>query len=118
MIKDNHIAVAGGISAAVRQARARAPTSPAIEVETDTLTQVQEGGGGGCRRHSARHMSPATAREAVALVAGRAIVEVSGGVTLETLADYAAAGAQVISTSAITAAARRPDLGLDFLGRP
>ena len=117
LIKDNHIAVAGGITAAVRQARARAPHVARIEVETDTLTQVQEAVAAGADVILLDNMSPDTVREAVAVVAGRAIVEVSGGVTLESLADYAAAGAQVISTSAITAAARRPDLGLDFLGR-
>ena len=117
MIKDNHIAVAGSITEAVRQARARAPHVARIEVETDTLTQVQEAAAAGADVIMLDNMTPAQVREAVGMVAGRAIIEVSGGVTLESVAAYAAAGADVLSTSAITSPPRRPDLGLDFLGR-
>ena len=117
MIKDNHVAVAGGITAALRRARAQASHVARIEVETDTLAQVREAAAAGADVILLDNMSPAAVREAVAVVAGRALIEVSGGVTPESLADYAAAGAQVISTSAVTGAARRPDLGLDLLGR-
>lgn len=116
MIKDNHIAVAGGISAAVRRARDQAPHVVRIEVEADTLDQVRAAAGAGADVILLDNMTPEQVREAVAVIAGRAIVEVSGGVTAESVAAYAAAGAEVLSTSAITAAARRPDLGLDFLG--
>ena len=117
LIKDNHVAVAGGIGAALRRARAQAPHVARVEVEADTLAQVREAAAAGADVILLDNMSPAAVREAVAAVAGRAVIEVSGGVTLESLAAYAAAGAQVISAGAITAGARRPDLGLDFLGR-
>lgn len=116
MIKDNHIAVAGGVAAAVRSARAQAPHVARIEVEADTLEQVREAADAGADVIMLDNMTPEHVREAVAVIAGRAIVEVSGGVTAETLTAYAEAGADVLSTSAITAAPRRPDLGLDFLG--
>ena len=116
MIKDNHIAVAGGVAAALRRAREQAPHVARIEVEADTLAQVREAADAGADVILLDNMAPPQVREAVAVIAGRAIVEVSGGVTAESLAAYAAAGADVLSTSAITAAPRRPDLGLDFLG--
>ena len=70
LIKDNHIAVAGGITAAVRQARARAPHVARIEVETDTLTQVQEAVAAGADVILLDNMSPETVREAVAISGG------------------------------------------------
>ena len=117
MIKDNHIAVAGGVAAAVQRARAQAPHVARIEVEADTLVQAREAADAGADVIMLDNMTPEQVREAVEVIAGRAIVEVSGGVTAESLAAYAAAGADVLSTSAITAAPRRPDLGLDFLGQ-
>lgn len=117
LIKDNHVAVAGGIGAALRRARAQAPHVARVEVEADTLAQVREAAAAGADVILLDNMSPAAVREAVAAVAGRAVIEVSGGVTPESLAAYAAAGAQVISAGAITAGACRPDLGLDVLGR-
>lgn len=116
MIKDNHVAVAGGVAAAVRRARAQAPHVARIEVEADTFAQASEAADAGADVIMLDNMSPGQVREAVEVIAGRAIVEVSGGVTLDSLTAYAAAGADVLSTSAITAAPRRPDLGLDFLG--
>ena len=115
LIKDNHVALAGGVGAAVQRARERAPHVARIEVEADTVAQVREAVAAGADVILLDNMSPDTVREAVAIIGGAAIVEVSGGVTLDTIADYAGAGAQVISTGAITGAVRAPDLGLDFL---
>ena len=116
MIKDNHVAVAGGVAAAVQSARAQAPHVARIEVEADTLAQAREAADAGADVILLDNMSPEQVREAARAIAGRAIVEVSGGVTADSVAAYAAAGADVLSTSAITTAPRRPDLGLDFLG--
>lgn len=113
LIKDNHIAAAGSLSAAIRRCRAAAPHVARIEVEADTLAQVREACRAGADVILLDNMSPAQVRAAVGLIAGRAIVEVSGGVTLETVGAYAAAGAQVISVGALTHGARAVDIGLD-----
>ena len=112
LIKDNHIAVTGSIAAAVR--RAREAGHAAIEVECDTLDQVREAVEAGATRVLLDNMAPETLREAVALVAGRAETEASGGVTLENIRAIAETGVDYISTSRITMAAPAIDIGLDW----
>ncbi|MEX0971316.1 MAG: carboxylating nicotinate-nucleotide diphosphorylase [Paracoccaceae bacterium] len=114
LIKDNHIAVAGGVRAAVAQARAYAGHLVAIEVEVDRLNQLAEALDMGVAAVLLDNMTTAQLREAVALNVGRAKLEASGGVTLDTVAEIAATGVDYISTSRITMAAGTLDIGLDI----
>jgi nicotinate-nucleotide pyrophosphorylase (carboxylating) len=112
LVKDNHLAGLT-IGEAVARAQARWPAR-VVEVECDRLAQVEEALAAGAGLVLLDNMTPEQVREAVALVAGRALVEVSGGVTLDTIESYAAAGADLISTSVITQSAPAFDLGLDL----
>ena len=114
LIKDNHIAVAGGVRAAIENARARAGHMVKIEVEVDTLDQLEEVMSIGCEVVLLDNMPPDLLRKAVAIVGGRAITEASGRVTVETAAAIAAAGVDLISCGWITHSAPCLDLGLDF----
>ncbi len=117
LIKDNHIAVAGGIGRAVAAARAYAGHLVAIELEVDTLDQFREALAAGTEAVLLDNFDLASLREAVALnrAAPRpARLEASGGVTLDTVAQIAATGVDYISTSRITMAAGTLDLGLDI----
>tara|TARA_R110002124_G_scaffold39515_3_gene124514 strand:- start:76 stop:948 length:873 start_codon:yes stop_codon:yes gene_type:complete len=114
LIKDNHIAVAGGVRNAIERARARAGHMVKIEVEVDTLDQLEEVMGIGCEVVLLDNMNPVTLTKAVKLVAGRAICEASGRVTAETVAAIAATGVDLISCGWITHSAPCLDLGLDF----
>ncbi len=114
LIKDNHIAVAGGIRAAIERARAHVGHMVKIEVEVDTLDQLREALDAKAELVLLDNMTPAQLREAVALVAGRAVTEASGRVTVETAPAIAAAGVDLISSGAITHSAKTLDLGLDF----
>jgi nicotinate-nucleotide pyrophosphorylase (carboxylating) len=112
LVKDNHLARLS-ITDAVRRARLRWP-GRAVQVECDSPEQVAEAVAAGAELILCDNMAPATVRECVALVAGRALVEVSGGVTLETVAAYADAGADLISVGALTHSAPALDIGLDI----
>jgi nicotinate-nucleotide pyrophosphorylase (carboxylating) len=112
LVKDNHLAGLT-ITEAVARSRQRWPAR-VVEVECDRLAQVEEALAAGAGLVLLDNMTPGQVAEAVALVAGRALVEVSGGVTLDTVAAYAAAGADLISTSVITQSAPAFDLGLDL----
>ncbi len=111
MIKDNHIALAGGVRAAVDAARRAGHT--AIEVECDTLDQVREALELGVPRLLLDNMSPDDLRRAVAIAKGRAELEASGGVTLETVRTIAGTGVDFISVGRLTASAPAVDIGLD-----
>ena len=87
-------------------------------MECDRLAQVEEALAAGATLVLLDNMKPDEVRECVALVSGRALVEVSGGVNLANVGDYAAAGADLISTSVITQSAPALDLGLDIAGAP
>lgn len=113
LIKDNHIAVAGGVGAAVRAARAYAGHLVAIEVEVDTLDQLTEAVEAGATAVLLDNMDVETLAEAVRRTAGRAVLEASGGVTLERVRAIAETGVDYISTSRITMAAPPLDIGLD-----
>jgi nicotinate-nucleotide pyrophosphorylase (carboxylating) len=114
MIKDNHVAAAGGVGAAVARVRAGAAHVHALEVEVDTLEQLDEALAAGVAIVLLDNMDTATVRAAVERVAGRALVEVSGGVRLERVRELAEAGVDVISVGALTTRAPWIDLALDL----
>lgn len=114
LIKDNHIAVAGGLPAAIDAARSFAGHLVAIEVEVDTLSQLEEALGAGVNAILLDNMDEDTLAQAVAIAAGRAKLEASGNVTLERVAAIARTGVDYISTSRITSASVPLDLGLDI----
>ncbi|MCX6363902.1 MAG: carboxylating nicotinate-nucleotide diphosphorylase [Actinobacteria bacterium] len=114
MIKDNHVAAAGGVRAAVELVRAGAAHVHVLEVEVDTLAQLDEALDAGATIVLLDNMDTQAVREAVARVAGRALVEVSGGVRLERVRELAEAGVDVISVGALTTRALWLDLGLDM----
>ena len=115
LIKDNHIAVAGGVPAALRAAKEFAGHLIKIEIEVDTREQLREVLAEGADVVLLDNMSLDELREAVALVGGRMICEASGGVTLETIAAVAETGVDLISVGALTHSARVLDLGLDVV---
>jgi len=117
LIKDNHIAAAGSLTKAVKLARLAAPHSAKIEVETTTLAEVKEAVRAGAEVILLDNMSPGLIRSAVAIIAGSAVVEVSGGVRFETLRDFAIPGVDVISVGALTHSAPAADLSLTILSR-
>jgi nicotinate-nucleotide pyrophosphorylase (carboxylating) len=114
LIKDNHIAVAGGIGPALRAAKSAAGHLVKVEIEVDTLAQLDEVLAEGCDAVLLDNMAPAQLKEAVAKIRGRMIAEASGGVTLETVKDIAETGVDLISTGWITHSAPVLDLGLDI----
>jgi nicotinate-nucleotide pyrophosphorylase (carboxylating) len=114
LIKDNHVTACGGVAEAIRRARARAPHPLRIEVEVDGLEQLDQALAAGADIVLLDNFSPAQARLAVERVAGRALVEISGGIRLDTAAAYAASGASILSVGALTHSARAIDLGLDL----
>jgi nicotinate-nucleotide pyrophosphorylase (carboxylating) len=112
LIKENHIAAAGGISSAVSRARGFIPHTMKIEVETETLAEVREALSAGADIIMLDNMDIATMHEAVAMIAGRALVEASGGVNLETVRKIAETGVDVISVGALTHSARAMDISM------
>ena len=115
LIKDNHIAIAGGVAAVLKRARAAAGHLVKIEIEVDTLAQLDEVlATGGADAVLLDNMDPDTLKRAVAMVAGRMTTEASGGVTLETVAAIAATGVDYISTGWITHSAPTLDVALDI----
>ena len=118
MAKDNHLAVLTGeglsVADAIRSARARLPHTTVVEVEVDRLDQVPAVLEGGADIIMLDNFTPTQLREGVELVNGRAVVEASGNVTLETIPEIAATGVDVISSGALTHSVRAIDLGLDL----
>jgi nicotinate-nucleotide pyrophosphorylase (carboxylating) len=114
MIKDNHIAAAGGLTAAVELVRSRLGHAHLIEVETETLAQVEEALA--CRVHVIMldNADVELVRAAVRFIAGRAVVETSGRITLERVRELAHAGVDVISAGALVTRARWIDIALDM----
>ena len=112
MIKDNHVAVAGGVAEAV--ARALAAGVAEVICEVDRLDQIEPALTAGATRLLLDNMGPAMLREAVAMVAGRAHCEASGGVRLDTIAAIAASGVDYVSVGRLTQSAPAADIGLDF----
>jgi nicotinate-nucleotide pyrophosphorylase (carboxylating) len=114
LIKDNHVVAAGGVKNAIVAARARAGHMVHVEIEVDSLDQLEEALAHGAHTVLLDNMKPDMLREAVKRTAGRAKLEASGNVTAETIAAIAATGVDVISSGAITHSAKCLDLGLDF----
>ena len=114
LIKDNHIAVAGGITAALSAAQHAAGHMLAIEIEVDTLAQMEEALEAGAQIILLDNMTPAQLAEAVALNKGRAVLEASGRVSEDTITAIAETGVDFISVGAITHSAQTLDFGLDI----
>lgn len=112
MIKDNHVAVAGGVGPAVARAKAAGVTS--IICEVDRIDQIEPALQAGATHLLLDNMGPDLLRQAVALVAGRVPCEASGGVRLETIAAIAASGVTYVSVGRLTQSAPAADVGLDF----
>ncbi|MCE2829345.1 MAG: carboxylating nicotinate-nucleotide diphosphorylase [Sphingomonadales bacterium] len=112
MIKDNHVAVAGGVAEAVRRARGHGVER--IILEVDRLSQIEPGLEAGATHLLLDNMDVAQLTEAVKLVAGRVPTEASGGVTLETIRAKAETGVTYISVGRLTQSAPAADIGLDF----
>jgi nicotinate-nucleotide pyrophosphorylase (carboxylating) len=113
LIKDNHVAVCGGVAEAVRRAKA-ANTGLQVQVEVDRLDQIQPALAAGADRLLLDNMDPAMLRDAVRLAGGRVPLEASGGVTLETIRFLAETGVNFISVGRITQSAPAVDIGLDY----
>lgn len=112
MIKDNHVAVAGGVAEAVR--RARDAGVERIILEVDSIAQIEPGLAAGASHLLLDNMDADTLRAAVALIAGRVPTEASGGVTLDTIRAKAETGVTYISVGRLTQSAPAADIGLDF----
>ncbi|EGO94970.1 MULTISPECIES: carboxylating nicotinate-nucleotide diphosphorylase [Acidiphilium] len=115
LIKDNHIAIAGGVGLAVRRARAAVGHLVKIECEVDRLDQLAEALEAGADAVLLDNMDPATLRRAVAMAKGRAITEASGRITPESAPAIAETGVDLISAGWLTHSARVLDIGLDFM---
>jgi len=115
LLKDNHIAAYGSVAQAVRKALKHAPHALRVEVEVDSLAQLDEAIAAKAHTVLLDNMSVQEVQEAAKRAhAAGLLVEVSGGVTLETVREYALAGADIISSGALTHSAIAVDLGLDF----
>ncbi|AYG68631.1 MULTISPECIES: carboxylating nicotinate-nucleotide diphosphorylase [unclassified Rhizobium] len=114
LIKDNHVAIAGGITEAIRRAKAGVGHMVKIEVEVDTLAQLREAMQEGVDAVLLDNMTPDQLREAVDIVGGRAITEASGRITPATAAAIAASGVDLISVGWLTHSAPTLDIGLDW----
>lgn len=118
LAKDNHLALLpGSVTDAIRAARAQLGHTTHLEVEVDRLSQIEPVIAGGVDTIMLDNFSLDELRQGIALVAGRALVEASGGVSLDTVAAIAATGVDIISVGALTHSARALDLGLDIVLR-
>lgn len=115
LIKDNHIGIAGSITVAVGRVRARHGPALPVQVEVDTLAQLEEALGCGVEAVLLDNMPPEMLRCAVAIVAGRCHTEASGGITLESVREVALTGVDAISLGWLTHSVRVLDLGLDLV---
>jgi nicotinate-nucleotide pyrophosphorylase (carboxylating) len=114
LIKDNHVAACAGVRAAIERARAVAPHTVKIECEVDSLDQLDEALAAGADIVLLDNMPTAAIAEAVRRTGGRALLEASGGVTLDRVAELAHTGIDVISVGALTHSVSAADVGLDF----
>ena len=118
LIKDNHIVACGSVGEAVRRAKALSPHPLRIEVEIEDLAGVAEALEAGAEILLLDNMSPEEVAQAVNVINGRALVEVSGGITLQTIRAYAEVGADLISVGALTHSAVAVDISLDLYADP
>lgn len=118
LIKDNHLEVLAqeghGITEAIRRARAAIPHTINVEIEVETLEQAREAAEAGADAILLDNMSPEQMREAVTLIAGRALTEASGGVTAANIRKVAESGVNLISSGSLTHSVKAMDIGIDF----
>jgi nicotinate-nucleotide pyrophosphorylase (carboxylating) len=114
LVKDNHVALAGGIRPAITLARARAPHLTRVEIEVDTLAQLDEALAEGAEVILLDNFTLADVGEAVRRAQGRALLEVSGGVRVENVAELARLGVDVVSIGALTHSAPAADISLEI----
>ncbi len=114
LVKDNHIKIAGGVCPAIEKLRAKAQHTFKIEVEVESLEQVREALEAGAEIIMLDNMDMAAMQEAISLIGGRAMIEVSGGITEEKLERYAQLGVDIISSGAITHTVKAVDISLDI----
>jgi nicotinate-nucleotide pyrophosphorylase (carboxylating) len=114
LIKDNHIVAAGGITAAIQRARAHAPHTSRIEIEVDTLEQLDEALAAGAEIVLLDNFDSVALKAAVAKAKGRVLLEVSGGITLARVPELGNLGVDVASVGALTHSAPAADIGLDI----
>ncbi len=114
LIKDNHVAACGGVRQAIERARARAPHTAKIECEVESLDQLEQALGAGADIVLLDNMTTAMVAEAVKRTRGRALLEASGGITLDRVAPLARAGVSAISVGALTHSVESADVGLDL----
>lgn len=112
LIKENHIAAAGGVTAVLQEAQRAAPGAAFVEIEVETLAQLQEALAAGARMVLLDNMDLPTLREAVRINAGRAILEISGGVTMDTLRALAETGVDRISIGTLTKDVKATDFSM------
>lgn len=117
LIKENHIAAAGGIAAVLQQAAAAAPGADFVEIEVESLDELEQALQAGAAMILLDNFSPEDMRAAVHRTAGRAVLEVSGGVSLETVAAIAATGVDRISVGALTKDVKAVDFSMRFKPR-
>jgi nicotinate-nucleotide pyrophosphorylase (carboxylating) len=117
LIKENHVMAAGSLTKAVKLTREFAPHCAKIEVEIESLAQVNEALEAGAEVIMLDNMSPTMIQQAVTLVNKAAIIEISGGVRLETIPDYALPGVDVISVGALTHSAPAADFSMIIAGK-
>jgi nicotinate-nucleotide pyrophosphorylase (carboxylating) len=115
LIKDNHIRAAGGITNAVNQVRVNIAHTIKIEVETETLEQVQEALDAGADIIMLDNMSKEMMKEAVKLIGGRALTEASGNMSLENVHDTALTGVDIISVGELTHTVKAVDISMRFM---
>ncbi len=115
LIKDNHVAAAGSVTAAIAAARARVHHLLKVECEVDTFEQLDEALAAGADCILVDNMTPDQVARAVTRVAGRAFLEASGGINLDTLAEYAATGVDQVALGALTHSAPAADVALDLV---
>jgi nicotinate-nucleotide pyrophosphorylase (carboxylating) len=115
LIKDNHLVAAGGVSDALKLARSSSPHGLRIEVEVSTPEELREALDEGAEAILLDNMTHETVAEAVSITAGRAVLEVSGGINLDTVRSYAMTGVDLISVGALTHSAPSIDLALELL---
>jgi nicotinate-nucleotide pyrophosphorylase (carboxylating) len=114
LVKDNHVALAGGIAAALARARTHAGHMVKVEIEVDTLAQLAEALEHGADAVLLDNMPPAMMKDAVAMTGGRAVLEASGGITHDTVRAVAESGVDMISVGALTHSVTAADIGLDI----
>jgi nicotinate-nucleotide pyrophosphorylase (carboxylating) len=114
LIKDNHIAAAGSVTEALRRAQAGTPHGSKLEVEVETLEQLEEALAAGADIVLLDNFAPSEIADAVRRARGKALVEVSGGVTLDRIPELARAGVDVVSVGALTHSARAADISLEI----